>query len=304
MIITITLNPCIDKSTVVDEFQPEIKMRCKEVKNEAGGGGINVSKALKRLEANPIALFPAGGHNGEMLKTLLNKENISFHSIATRAETRENWIVLETNTNKQYRFTFPGKEIDEQAIHDLLDDLQSFAPSFVVASGSLPPQLPPLFYGLIVEKTKALNAKCVVDTSGDALKALEGRNAFMIKPNVGELCKILGIERLEKNEVDDAALQLIENNYAENVVVSMGAEGAWLVNKTEKHFVAAPQVKKISTVGAGDSMVAGIIYMLQKESSLKKAIKFGVACGSAATMNAGTELFHKEDVYKIYGKIN
>jgi 6-phosphofructokinase 2 len=304
MILTITLNPCIDKSSHVPVLKPESKLRCAEVVNEPGGGGINVSKALKRLELPSVALFPAGGHNGNMLCSLLKEEEILFHAVDTKVETRENWIVLENSTNNQFRFTFPGREVLEETIKALVDQIRSFSPSFVVASGSLPPGLPDYFYGLIVKNALAVGAKCIVDTSGPALQALKGKNAYLIKPNIGELCKMLNVDWLDKEEVPDAAQQAIADGFAELIVVSMGAQGAWLVSSDKKYFCEAPAVEKKSTVGAGDSMVAGITYMLQKESSLREAIRFGVACGSAATMNDGTQLFKKADAEMLYARIN
>jgi 6-phosphofructokinase 2 len=304
MILTITLNPCIDKSSTVEKLKPESKLRCTEVVNEPGGGGINVSKALKKLDTSSVALFPAGGHNGNMLCSLLKEEEILFHAVDTKVETRENWIVLENSTVNQYRFTFPGRAVQEETIVTLVDHIRSFSPTFVVASGSLPPGLPDYFYGLIVKQANAVGAKCIVDTSGPALQALKGKHAYMIKPNISELCKMLNVERLEKSEVDDAAQQAIFDGYAEMMVVSMGGDGAWLVSKDKKYFCAAPKVITRSTVGAGDSMVAGITFMLQKERPLREAIRFGVACGSAATMNDGTQLFKKEDAERLFETIS
>lgn len=304
MILTITLNPCIDKSSTISTLKPESKLRCTEVVHEAGGGGINVSKALKKLDATSIALFPAGGHNGNMLCSLLKEEGILFHAVDTKVETRENWVVTETSTNDQFRFTFPGREVLESTIKTLVDQIRSFSPNYVVASGSLPPGLPDYFYGLIVKSAGAVGAKCIVDTSGPALQALKGKNAYLIKPNIGELCKMLNIEHLEKDEVDDAAQQAIIDGYAELIAVSMGPEGAWLVSRDKKYYCKAPAVEKRSTVGAGDSMVAGMTYQFQKGSPLREVIRFGVACGSAATMNTGTQLFKPEDVQQLYATIN
>jgi 6-phosphofructokinase 2 len=300
MILTVTLNPCIDKSSAVQKFEPESKLRCTELVNEPGGGGINVSKALKKLGAESVALFPAGGYNGNMLCGLLDAEGIPYHAVETHVETRENWIMLEAGNNHQYRFTFPGRSVQETTIQTLIDHIRSFTPSYVVASGSLPPGLPDHFYGLIVKNAAAVGAKCIIDTSGPALEGLKGKGAYLIKPNIGELCKLLQVTSLADNEVVDAAQQIITDGYAQVVVVSMGPDGAWLLTQNEKHFAAAPRVEKKSTVGAGDSMVAGITYMLDKQRTLQEAISFGVACGSAATMNEGTQLFKREDAEKLF----
>lgn len=304
MILTVTLNPCIDKSSSVEKFEPEAKMRCAEIINEPGGGGINASKALKKLGAESVALFPAGGHNGNMLCSLLDEEGIRYHAVDTQVETRENWVMLENSTNDQYRFTFPGRAIRETTIYSLLDQVRNFSPAYVVASGSLPVGLPDHFYGLIVKNAKAVGAKCIIDTSGPALQAIKGKGAYLIKPNISELRKMLNAPDLGPMEIDDAAQQVIADGYAEIVVISMGPLGAWIVSKNEKYFTAAPKVEKRSTVGAGDSMLAGITYMLQQQKSLKEVIAFAVACGSAATMNEGTQLFKREDVELLYERIS
>lgn len=300
MIVTLTLNPCIDKSSKVDQLLPDAKLRCSRLVCEPGGGGINVSKALKKLELEAMALFPAGGHNGNMLCSLLKEEGILFHAIATKTETRENWMVMETGNNKQYRFTFPGYAAEEEIITALISQLRSLAPSFVVASGSLPPGQPDSFYGTVVENATIIGAKCIVDTSGPALQALKGKQAFLIKPNIGELCKLLNIKQLEKNEVPAAARRTIIDGYASIIVVSMGATGAWIVSNKEEYFCTAPQVERRSTVGAGDSMVAGMVYMLQQNAALEETLKFGVACGTAATMNEGTQLFTAADAFNLF----
>lgn len=304
MILTITLNPCIDKSTKAEQLRPDSKLRCTEVVNEPGGGGINVSKALKKLGTPSVALFPAGGHNGNMLCSLLKEEAVLFHAVDTQTETRENWVVFENNSGQQYRFTFPGRAVQEETIITLVDQIRSFTPGFVVASGSLPPGLPPYFYGLIVKNAAAVGARCIVDTSGPALQALKGKHAYLIKPNIGELCKMLNVEWLDKNDVPEAARQAIRDGFAEVIVVSMGAQGAWLVTDTEQYFVESPPVEKKSTVGAGDSMVAGITHFLQQGKTLREAIRFGVACGSAATMNEGTQLFNKEVAERLYTELH
>lgn len=303
MILTVTLNPCIDKSSTIDVMKPESKLRCTEVVHEAGGGGINVSKALKKLESPSIALFPAGGNNGNMLCSLLKEDGLLFHAVDTKVETRENWIVWETSTNNQYRFTFPGRAVMEETIKTLIEHIRSFSPAYIVASGSLPPGLPDYFYGLIVKTASAVGAKCIVDTSGPALQALKGKRTYLIKPNLNELCQMTGVKQLSQEEVPQAARQAIADGYAEIMVVSMGAQGAWIVSAENKYHCMAPSVTKKSTVGAGDSMVAGITHMLQKGRPLNEVIRFGVACGTAATMNEGTQLFNRNDADLLFQKM-
>ena len=142
-----------------------------------------------------------------------------------------------------------------------------------------------------------------MDTSGPALQALKDRKAYLLKPNISELSKMLELNHLHKDEVPDAARQAISDGYAEMLAVSMGADGAWLVTSTEQHYCKAPVVERKSTVGAGDSMVAGIAFMLEREKPLEEVIRFGVACGSAATMNEGTQLFNADDVHRLFHEL-
>ncbi len=306
MIVTLTMNPAIDKSTSVDKLIPEAKLRCAAIRNEPGGGGINVSKALKKLECDSLAIFPCGGHNGNMLMDLLKIETVKYQAIPAEQETRENFVVLETSSNKQFRFGMPGLPLNRKIEEQCLEILSSLnpKPSFIVASGSLPEGIDEGFYGKVGNLSRALSAKFILDTSGTPLKkALEG-GAFLIKPNLGELSRLSGKEKIEMNEIKDLAMQIVKKEQCEIVVVSLGAEGAWLFSKDYDERVPAPKVRKQSTVGAGDSMVAGMVWMLSQNASLREIVRFGVACGAAATMNPGTQLFHAEDAQMLFGQLN
>jgi 6-phosphofructokinase 2 len=160
--------------------------------------------------------------------------------------------------------------------------------------------LPTDFYQQITQTAKSSGIKVVIDTSGEALRKVLETGVYLVKPNIGELAKLIGVERLEQNDVEKAAKTLIKNGNAEIVVVSLGAEGAILVSNDQTEFVGAPKVEKKSTVGAGDSMVGGMVWALSHNTTLKEVIQWGVACGTAATMNEGTQLFKKEEAIKLF----
>jgi len=299
-IITLTINPSLDKSAHFNGLIPEQKMRCETPKYDAGGGGINVSKAISKLEGSSFCVFTSGGSSGKMLEELIQKEEIDILVLKTKNWTRENFIAFDTSTKSQYRFGFPGNElsIDEQdKIKATIKELHS---DYLILSGSLNNGLASNFYQEIAEIAKASGKKVIVDTSGEALQKVLESGVYLIKPNIGELAKLLGVERLEFSEVEKAAKTIIENKNSEIVVVSLGAEGAILVTKKETHFVKAPKVEKKSTVGAGDSMVGGMVWALSQNKTLKEVLQFGVCCGTAATMNEGTQLFKAEDVQKLF----
>jgi len=306
MIVTITMNPAVDKSTSINKLVAEKKMRCSEMITEAGGGGINVSKALQKLGGESLAIFPSGGLNGKLIENYLKGCNINFKTIPVEQETRENFVVRETDTNSQYRFVMPGASLTEQEAQSCFQMLRQLqpAPTYIITSGSLPPGLSDNFFAQLAKVAKELNARFIIDTSGQPLQLAAKEGVYLLKPNLSELCALAGTDYLELNEVDDAAMKVINQGECEVMVVSMGPSGALLVTRQGCEHVPTPTVKKQSTVGAGDSMVAGMVWMLSQGKSLRETVRFGVACGTAATMNPGTQLFKKEDVFRLYNWIN
>lgn len=299
-IITLTLNPSLDKSTHFKGLVAEQKIRCEKPRYDAGGGGINVSKAIVKLGGNSLCIHTSGGSAGKMLEELIQKEGIENKVIPTQNWTRENFIAFENTTKAQYRFGFPGNELLEIEKEMVIEIIKKIKADYLVLSGSLNEGLPADFYQKISETAKASGIKVIVDTSGEPLRKVLEKGVYLIKPNIGELAKLIGVERLALPEVEKAAKTLIEKGSAEVVVVSLGAEGAILVSKDKTEFVNAPKAEKKSTVGAGDSMVGGMVWALSQNKSLKEVIQWGVCCGTAATMNEGTQLFKKEDAEKLF----
>lgn len=299
-IVTITLNPTVDKSTRVEKLVAEQKLKCEKPIYEPGGGGINISRALKRLGTASTAIFPAGGRTGELLQELLVKEGIGQEVVQTKNSTRENFIVVESSTNQQYRFGMPGPEMLAEEIAQVIPLVRKMSPKWIVISGSMPPNFNLDFLGDIASLSRELKARLIVDTSGDALTRAVEEGVYLLKPNLGELSKFVGVESLDSESADEAAKELISKGKCEIVVVSMGSMGAFLVSKDVEEHVSAPAVKKLSTVGAGDSMLAGMIHALADGRDLHEMVRLGVACGTAATMNSGTELFKVGDVEKLY----
>ncbi|MEC4004206.1 1-phosphofructokinase family hexose kinase [Flavobacterium sp. SUN052] len=302
-ITTLTINPSLDKSTHFSGLVAEQKMRCEKPRYDAGGGGINVSKAIAKLGGKSTCIFTSGGSSGEMLEELVANKKLESIVIKTKNWTRENFIAFENNSKSQYRFGFPGNEFSEDEKDKILQTIKDLQTDYLVISGSLNEGLPSNFYQKIAKIAKESNIKVIVDTSGEALQKVLETGVYLIKPNIGELAKLIGVDRLELPEVEKAAQKLIENKSAEIVVVSLGAEGAILVSKEETHFIKAPKVENKSTVGAGDSMVGGMVWALSQNKSLKEVIQMGVCCGTAATMNEGTQLFKAEDVENLFSNM-
>lgn len=299
-IVTLTVNPALDKSAHFRGLVPEQKIRCDAPRFDAGGGGINVSKAISRLAGSSLAVFTSGGSTGKMLEELLSKEAIVCQAIAIQSWTRESFVAVDDNTNLQYRFSFQGAELTPMEVDRVIEAIRKVKPKFLVISGGLNQGLASDFYQIFADIAKESHIKLIVDTSGDALIKVLEKGVYMIKPNIGELAKLIGVESLELEEVNQAAKQIISKGGAEIVVVSLGAQGAVMVTKDSYEFVPAPHVPKKSTVGAGDSMVGGMVWALSQNKSLKEVLRWGVACGSAATMNEGTQLFKAADAQRLF----
>ena len=303
-IVTLTFNPAIDKSTTVPELIPEKKLSCTIPVYQPGGGGINVARASSRLGGDVIAVYLAGGYTGNSFNELLKKEQVECIVTRTNAPTRENMVVFDTKSGLQYRFGMPGLEINNSEWKQCLNSIESIPDiSYLVVSGSLPPGIPVTVFDELVEIAKHKSAKLIVDTSGEALKQAVSSGVYLIKPNLRELSALTGRDLSSEVEIIGAAQSLIEYGNCRVIVVSLGAEGALLVTAKENLKILPPSVKVMSTVGAGDSMVAGIVTLLSKGKELIEAFKYGIASGTAATLNAGTELCHPADVEALYNQL-
>ncbi len=300
-ILTITLNPAVDKNSSTKRVIQDSKLRCEQPVFEPGGGGINVSRAIEHLGGDSLAIFPAGGPTGIVLEELLTKQNIKHQSIKTNDWTRENLNIFEHETQKQYRFIMPGPQLSPTECEDikkLVETAEDF--NILVISGSLPQGTDGQLIADLSKIAHAKNAKCILDTSGEPLKhALTHGHIFMTKPNHNELASITGKEIDTAQDLEEMAKQIIAQGHVETLVISLGPQGALLVTEDIVEQIIPPSVRRLSTVGAGDSMVAGMAFCLADNKDIRYAIRYGVACGTAATMNHGSQLCKKEDVEHI-----
>lgn len=301
-IATLTLNPALDKSTAIDSLKPEKKLRCDEPRFDPGGGGINVSRAIKILGGESLTIYSSGGLEGEKLKDLLNDEGIKQEIIVVEKPTRENLVVFERSTKNQYKFGMPGSPLNEREIQKCIDAIKNLSVDveYLVLSGSLPPGVPVDLYKHLAEIARDKKIKCIVDTSGKALIKAAEAGVYLMKPNLGELSELAGKEEISGIEQEEIAKNLIKEGKAEILIVSLGPRGAMLVTKDIIEYIVPPTVKQSSTVGAGDSMLGSLVLSLSRGDSLRDALKWGVAAGTAATITPGTELCRKEDVQNIF----
>lgn len=304
-IVTITMNPAVDQNSTTDFVTDERKLKCGDVTYDPGGGGINVSRAIKILGGKTKAFFPAGGCTGDLLESLLKKENIEYVRIPIDGLSRVNIHVLERSTNRQYRFNMPGTTLHEGEWKHMLQTLFDFTPhpDYVVASGSLPPNIPTDFYAKIAKETNNIGGKFILDTSGEPLRKALDEGVFLIKPNLDEFTSLIGEELRNEHQIVTAAKQMIDDGKCDVIVNSTGAAGTLYISKHKANHIYAPLVPINSRIGAGDSMVAGITLKLARDESIDQAIRYGVAAGTAAVMTPGTELCRRDDTEQLFKEL-
>jgi 6-phosphofructokinase 2 len=301
MIVTLSMNPALDITTSADQVHPTDKIRCRAARYDAGGGGINVARIASVLGGSVSAVFPVGGPTGDLLTELVDDADVPYRRVAIALPTRESFTVDEESSGQQYRFVLPGPRLSQSEQEKCLDELQYAARSaeIVVASGSLPPGVPPDFYQRVADICRDLGVRLVLDTSGSGLSHIMS-GVFLLKPSVRELRECFGRELAVESEQFAAAHELIDSGISQAVVVSLGANGALLATRHGSRRFPAASVNLVSGVGAGDAMVAAITVGVTRGWSLSKSVRFGVATGAAMLMTPGTAPCRREDAERIF----
>jgi len=304
-IVTLTMNPAIDLSSAVDRVVPGHKLRCKPPRYEPGGGGINVGRAIRKLGGEAVVYYPAGGATGQALQELLDQEGLDHHAIPIKGWTRINGAVVDESTGQQYRFIAPGPELSEAEWQGCLNELAALRPTpgYLVASGSLPPGVPEDFYARLARLAGDAGSRFAVDTSGAALARAVSTGVYLLKPSLRELSQLAGREIRGESQQREVAEHLVRSGKSEVVLLSLGAEGALMVWAEGSARLRPPPVPVQSTVGAGDSMVAGFLLGLVRGQSLTDAFRLGVAAATATVMNPGTQLCRREDTERLYEQL-
>lgn len=302
-IVTLALNPALDVSTSIHSVAPEIKLRCAAPGFHPGGGGINVARAVHFLGGTACAVYAAGGHTGEKLGQLLTDEGINQLALPIAGATRESFTCYEDSSGLQYRFTLPGPALSQPEWRACLKACLDLQPDYLVVSGSLPEGVPGDFYAELATRAHAQSSRLIIDSGGDALQAAAECGVFLLKPNLRELEGLAGESLADETQIQQAAQGLIASGLTEAVIVSMGAAGAALATRADYVPLRAPIVPIRSKVGAGDSMVGGLVLALAQGRSLLDAARFGVAAGSAAVMTPGTQLCRKHDAERLYAQV-
>uniref|UniRef100_A0A7C5PMS6 1-phosphofructokinase n=1 Tax=Thermodesulfobium narugense TaxID=184064 RepID=A0A7C5PMS6_9BACT len=303
MIYTVTLNPALDRQIWVEDIKYDESNRIIKEATYAGGKGIDVSRVLANFGADNVALGFVGGFSGEELEGRLLNDGVRCNFTYISANTRTNIILNDEKTKSQTLFNAIGPEVQPQDLMRLIKQIQNLPnPEYIIISGSLPVGVQPAFYNKLIDTSKEVGAIVVFDTDGRAMKVGLSSKPHIIKPNIHELERLVDKKLKDINEIAQEA-RTICNKGINIVLVSMGAKGMLCVSSKEEYWACPPPVEVQNTIGAGDSSVAGFVLALKEGKSLKDALAFAVAAGTATTTRPGTAVCLPEDVELIYKNV-
>lgn len=297
--VTFTPNPALDVATTVERLMDAHKLRCEAPQMHPGGGGINVARVLHRLGADVLALWPCGGVTGERLHGLLQAEGVPDQRLAIAGETRESFTVHERESGREYRFVLPGPTLSDSEWAHALSTLRQMSPEWIVSSGSLPPGVAVDGHAQVARVARvarARGARMVVDSAGAALAAALAEGVWLVKPSLRELAEFTASTLETPLQQQQAARRLIEQGQAHVVALSLGPQGAMLVTAEQCLRADALPVTVASSVGAGDSFLAALVWSLDRSAALDEALATAMAAGAAAVMAQGTGLCQAQDI--------
>lgn len=300
MIYTVTLNPAIDKTVVIENFRAGGVNRVASIREDAGGKGINVSKCLKNLGEKSVAAMILAGGTGKRLEEMLEKLQIPVLSVWTEGENRTNLKIIDPVRKANTDINEPGPVVSAALLEQFREKLGSrIQPEdVVILSGSLPAGVDRGLYGEWTAYFRSLGACVYLDADGEPMEKGMGAVPYMIKPNNDELAALLGKEKLSIEEMVCQGKRLHETGI-EEIVISLGGDGALFVSKDGCWRAQGLKVAVKSTVGAGDSVVAAMAYAQVKNLSRREKISLAVAIGAASVMQSGTQPPEAELVWEL-----
>jgi len=305
MIFTVTLNPAVDRELTVDFIAFDTVLRASDWQVDCGGKGFNVARMLKSLGVASTALGFAAGKTGELLDHRLQALGIETDFTWVEGETRTNVSIISSENGRYVKVNEPGPTIAEEHLVRLKEMIRARARSgdWWVLAGSLPPGVPVEFYAEIIEIIHSAGARVFLDTSSEALRRSCSATPLLVKPNAEEAHELTGLPVGDTREIVEAGAAICKLGPA-NVVVSLGKDGALLVNSRDAWKAVSPEIIEINPIGAGDSMVAGMVWGLSEGVELSEALRRGIACGAATASCNGTTVGSHAQVRELMQKVH
>ncbi len=304
MIYTLTLNPAIDRELTVNTVEFDTVLQATESQVDFGGKGFNVSRLLKSMGTPSTAIGFVGGRAGEQMREGLRLLEITTDFVWISEETRTNISIVTQSHDHYIKVNEKGPLVDESKQRELLGKIESIARSgdWWVLAGSLPPGVPDSFYAQITEILNNRKAITILDTIGESLRLGCGAKPFLVKPNAEEACHLTGLPVENTAQVELAATE-IRKMGAQNVVISLGKKGALLQTSDGSWLVHSPKIQEKNPIGAGDSMVGGLVWALAQGHPLKESLGWGAASGAATASMSGTEVGSRALIEELFHKV-
>lgn len=303
MIYTVTLNPALDRTIVVERLLDEDTTRILSETFYAGGKGIDVSRVIHALGGDSVALGFVGGYNGLHLEGLLINAGVMTDFTRISGETRTNIILKEKSRERQSVISAPGPEITAAEVGQLYQHIRHLNDiTYLILSGSLPRGVSPNLYAQLILEGRKRDAFVVLDADGHALSESIGYRPTCIKPNVFELSRLIGKTIQSQSEILSACADLHARGIP-YVLVSEGKKGMILSSQERRLQAIPPEVEVDSAVGAGDSSVAGFVLAHSQGKDLEECIRLACASGTATARSPGTALCTREEVENVLGHV-
>ena len=290
MIYTVTLNPAIDKTVIIENFSAGSVNRVAAVREDPGGKGINVSKCLKNLGLESTAAMILAGDTGRRLEAMLERLQIPVLSVWTQGENRTNLKIIDPERKENTDINEPGPQVGESLLEEFKTKLgEKLLPGdLVILSGSLPAGVDRGLYGAWTAYFRGLGACVYLDADGEPMQKGMAAIPYMIKPNNDELAALLGKKSLSPEEILAEGRRLLQTGISE-IVISLGGDGALFINREGCYRAQGLEVPVKSTVGAGDSVVAAAAYGQVRNLSREERIRLCMAMGAGSVMQSGTQ---------------
>ncbi|MEN9404862.1 MAG: hypothetical protein RL091_3565 [Verrucomicrobiota bacterium] len=282
-VVTLTLNPAIDQTLSVQDFRAGELNRVLKVRQNAGGKGVNVASALADLGVPVVAAGFLGRENAGLFESLLRAKGIGDRFVRLAGSTRLCLKLVDSSCQKVTEINYPGLTPESADLEALLGTVRELAEpgTWFALSGSLPPGVPADLYALLIREIRARGAKVLLDTSGEPLRLALAEKPDLVKPNQHELEQLTRASLTSLEDVAEAASLLLSTGIG-LVAISMGAKGALFAQGTQRLVAVPPSVPLASTVGAGDTMVAGLLCAQLQGQNLSETALLATACGAHA----------------------
>ena len=304
MIKTLTLNPAVDKTIIIENFKIDDLNRIKEVFKDAGGKGINVSKMVNNLEQDTSATGFLGGYTGEFIREEMDQMGIKHNFVEVDNETRTNIKMVDSKNGTFTDINEKGALVSKAKVKELKEDIfyNLKENDILTLSGSIPQGVNESIYAEIIYAAKEKNIKTILDADGKLFAKGVKAGPTLVKPNNHELSMYFNKELESLEEMIEVSQSFFDYGI-EMVMLSLGEKGAVFLNKDKRIKVKPLNLDIKSTVGAGDAMVGGLAIGMKEQMTVEKMVKLAAAASSASLVEDGTVMGKKENVYKFQEKI-